>query len=125
MVRLITVLLVDDHASVRRGLRMRLHREPGIVVAGEAEDGQQALELAQELRPDVVVVDLQLPGLDGLDVSERLHGVAPESAAVMLSLYDDEVNRARAAAAGAAAFVGKQEPTETLLAAIRDAAARA
>jgi DNA-binding NarL/FixJ family response regulator len=123
MDRIIKVLLVDDHASVRRGLRMRLHREPEIVVAGEASDGFQALELARALRPDVVVVDLQLPGLDGLDVSARLRGVAPETATVMLSLYDDEVNRARATAAGAAAFVGKQEPTENLLAAIRDAAA--
>ena len=119
----IKVLVVDDHASVRQGIRMRLHQETDIVVAGEASDGAGAIELARTLRPDVVLVDLRLPDLDGLDVSRRLRCVAPSSATIMLSLYDDGANRARATAAGSVAFVSKREPVDTLVAAIRQAAA--
>jgi DNA-binding NarL/FixJ family response regulator len=118
----ISVLVVDDNASVRRGLCMRLEREAGLAVAGAAGDGEEALELARRLQPDVVVLDLLLPDIDGFGVTERLRATAPRPATVLLSLYDSEVNRARAQAAGAAAFVGKQEPMEALLGAIRRAA---
>ena len=121
---LIHVLIVDDHAAARAGLRFRLSREKHLRLVGEAADGAQGLRLARELRPDVVVLDLVLPDVDGIEVARALRAGAAPGVPVILSLHDTRANRARAAAAGVAAFVGKQEPVETLLAAIRVAAQR-
>jgi DNA-binding NarL/FixJ family response regulator len=121
---MITILLVDDQSSVRQGLRMELALEPDSQVIGEAENGQEALELARRLQPDVILMDVKLPMMDGITTTEKLRMVAPGCAVVILSLYDDARTRERAQAAGAAAFVSKQEPSEALLAAIRQAAAR-
>jgi len=120
--RTITVLLVDDQAGVRRGLRMRLSREPDLVVVGEAEDSDGAIGLASALLPDVVVLDVALPGQDGVGTAEVLQTVVPGSAVVMLTLYDDTATRARATAAGARTLIGKHEPIPKLLEAIRAAA---
>jgi DNA-binding NarL/FixJ family response regulator len=120
--RAITVLLVDDQAGVRRGLRMRLSREPDLVIVGEAEDGDRAIGLALALLPDVVLLDVALPDGDGICTAEALQAVVPGSAVVMLTLYDDTTTRARATAAGARTLIGKHEPIPKLLAAIRAAA---
>jgi DNA-binding NarL/FixJ family response regulator len=120
--RTITVLLVDDEASVRRGLRMRLSREPDLVVIGEACDEEHALSLAETLRPDIVLLDVALPGQDGIGTAKILQTVVPGSAVVMLTLHDDTVTRARATAAGARTLIGKHEPIPKLLEAIRAAA---
>lgn len=120
--RAITVLLVDDEAGVRRGLRMRLSREPDLVVIGEACDGQQALSLAETLRPDIVLLDVALPGEGGIGTAAVLKTTVPSSAVVMLTLYDDTATRARATAAGARTLIGKHEPIPRLLEAIRAAA---
>ena len=120
--RTITVLLVDDQAGVRRGLRMRLSREPDLVVVGEAEDSDGAINLASALLPDVVVLDVALPGQDGVGTAEVLQTVVPGSAVVMITLYDDTATRARATAAGARTLIGKHEPIPKLLEAIRAAA---
>jgi DNA-binding NarL/FixJ family response regulator len=119
---MITVLLVDDMPGVRQGLWMRLALEPDIAVVGEAANGTEALALAVRLRPDVILMDVQMPVLDGIAATEQIHVMAPGSAVVILSLYDDPQTRAEAARAGAATFVAKQEPLETLLSAIRQAA---
>jgi DNA-binding NarL/FixJ family response regulator len=119
----IHVLIVDNHAAARIGLRLRFSREQNLVLVGEAADGEQGLHMARELRPDVVVLDLVLPDGDGIDVAVVLRRGGAHSAPVILTLYDTPANRARAAAAGVTAFVGKQEPTEVLLAAIKQAAA--
>jgi DNA-binding NarL/FixJ family response regulator len=119
---MITVLLVDDMSRVRQGLWMRLSLEPDIAVVGEAANGAEALALAVRLRPDVILMDAQMPVLDGIAATEQIHVMAPQCAVVMLSLYDDPQTRAEAARAGAVTFVAKQEPPETLLAAIRHAA---
>ena len=118
----IRVLLVDDQPAVRQGLRIRLVLEPDVEVVGEAGDGAGAISLAQSLRPDVILMDVRMPGMDGISTVRTLRAVAPESAAVILSLYDDARTRARAEEAGAAAFVAKHKVEETLLAAIRRAA---
>jgi DNA-binding NarL/FixJ family response regulator len=118
----IRVLLVDDQPAVRQGLRIRLVLEPDVEVVGEAGDGAGAISLAQSLRPDVILMDVRMPGMDGISTVRTLRAVAPESAVVILSLYDDARTRARAEEAGAAAFVAKQKVEETLLAAIRRAA---
>jgi DNA-binding NarL/FixJ family response regulator len=121
---MVTVLLVDDQSIVRQGLRMELARESDMTVVGEADSGEKALALAAHLQPDVVLMDVKLPLMDGITTTAKLRAVAPTCAVVILSLCDDAKMRTRAQAAGAVAFVGKQEPGETLLTAIRRAAAR-
>jgi DNA-binding NarL/FixJ family response regulator len=124
-VLMIRVLLVDDQAVVRRGLRVRFQLEPDLEVVGEASTGSEALTLAQALTPDVVLMDLQMPEMDGIQATVALHRVVPQSVVVILSIYDDAQTRERAKGAGAVAFVEKRGATDTLLAAIRQAAGQA
>jgi DNA-binding NarL/FixJ family response regulator len=121
---MIEVLLVDDQPAVRRGVRMRLELEPDMAVVGEAGDGEEALRLLQRLSPRVVLMDLQMPKLDGMMATAALRAVAPKAGVVILSLQDDAASRGWAAAAGAAGFVSKREPCDALVAAIRRAATR-
>jgi two-component system, NarL family, nitrate/nitrite response regulator NarL len=123
-VLMIRVLLVDDQAIVRRALRGRFHLEPGLEVVGEASTGREALSLAQTLTPDVVLMDIEMPEMDGIEATAALRRVIPQSAVVILSIYDDAQTRGRAQAAGAVAFVEKRGATDALLAAIRLAAAQ-
>lgn len=118
---MIRVLLVDDQKNIRRGLRMRLGLEPDLTVVGEAGDGEAALRMARLVAPDVVLMDVEMPVLDGIAATERLRQAEPRCSVVMLSLYDDAQTRARAAAAGACAFVAKTRMDESLLDAIRAA----
>jgi DNA-binding NarL/FixJ family response regulator len=121
---MINILLVDEYPSVRRGVRMRLALEADFAVLGEAGDGWDALALAREFRPDVLVSGVRLPGLDGLLLTKRLQQDLPTCAMIILSLYDDQPTRRRAAQAGAVTFISKQDPSEALVAAIRAAASR-
>lgn len=121
---MIKLLLVDDQISVRYGLRLRLGLEPDMVIVGEASDGATALALFTTLQPDVVLMDVELPGLDGLAATAKLRAVAPECRVVILSLHDDPETQQRAQQVGAAAFVSKQAADRVLLAAIRQAADR-
>ena len=123
-VLMIRVLLVDDQSVVRRGLRARLQLEPDIQVVGEASAGGEALSLAQTLLPDVVLMDVAMPEMDGIETTVALRKVVPQSAIVILSIHDDAQTRERAQTAGAVAFVEKRGATEALLAAIRQAAAQ-
>ena len=116
---MIRVILVDV-VQVRQALRERLNFEPDIEVIGEAENGETALGLAARLQPDVVVLDVKMPQGDGITTARQLGAVVPGSRIVMLSLYDDPVNRARAKEAGAVAFIAKQDAETNLLAAIRE-----
>jgi DNA-binding NarL/FixJ family response regulator len=122
---MIRVLLVDDQAVVRRGLRVLFHLEPDLEVVGEASTGSEALTLAQTLTPDVVLMDIAMPGMDGIEATAALRRAVSPSVVVILSIYDDAQTRARAQAAGAVAFVEKRGATDTLLSAIRQAAAQA
>ena len=121
---MIRLLLVDDQPAVRRGLGLRFHLEPDLEVVGEASTGREALALAQTLTPDVVLMDIQMPDMDGIQTTTALLRMVPQSAVVILSIYDDAQTRGRAQAAGAVAFVEKRGATETLLSAIRQAAAQ-
>lgn len=118
---MIRVLIVDDRPSVRRGLRMQLMLEPDIEVIGEAASGEETFSLVQQLQPDVVPIDVKMPGMDGLTATRGVQAIRPMSAVVILSLYDDAHLRAEAQAAGAAAFVSKHEEIDALLTAIRQA----
>ncbi len=120
-VSMIRLVLVDDQATVRQGLKMRLLLEPDISVVGEASSGKDALVLVQQLRPDVVLMDIEMPDTDGIAATTALHRIVPQSATVMLSIHSDSITRARAQSAGAKAFVEKLGSTEELLSAIREA----
>ncbi|MDP8950791.1 MAG: response regulator transcription factor [Actinomycetota bacterium] len=117
----IRLLLVDEQPSVRRGLRMRFALEPDLEVIGEAGEAAEAISLAQALDPNVILMDVEMPGVSGIAAIETLRAVTPRSAVVIFTLYDDAAMRARAREAGAAAFVAKHQTEETLLAAIRRA----
>jgi DNA-binding NarL/FixJ family response regulator len=122
--RMITLLLVDDEPRVRRGLRMWFALEPDIRVVGEAADAAEAVALAQALRPDVVLMDVAMPGMDGVQATAALRAAEAPCAVVMLSMRDDPATRVRAEAVGSFAFVGKHQAADTLLPVIRAAAGR-
>ena len=117
-IRTIRVLLVDDRSAVRTGLTIRLSLEPDLEVVGEGSDGSEAISLTQALCPDVVLMDVEMPGMDGISATAALRSLAPQSVVVILTLHDD-ATRTRAREAGAGAFVAKHRMEETLLPEIR------
>jgi DNA-binding NarL/FixJ family response regulator len=120
----IKVLLADDHALVRRGFRRLLEDEPDIQVIGEAGSGREAVDLALELRPDVVVMDYAMPELDGVQATLEIRRQLPDGAAiVMLSMHADEHYMRNAAQAGARAYLLKNAAELELVEAIREVAA--
>ncbi len=121
----IRLLLVDDEARVRQGLRMCMAGEPDFDVIGEAKEGAEALALASELHPDVVVLDVRMYGLDGLAAARELSATEPGIRLVILSMQDDTATRREAIASGASAFVGKEEGIARLFEVIRDVAGQA
>lgn len=118
MTHSISVLLVDDQPTVLHGLRLHLTTAGDIAIAGEAADGPTAIALATSLEPDVVVLDISMPGMDGFEAA-RLIRAAGTSSIVMLSLHDDAHSRAMAMCCGADAFVSKHELTGQLVETIR------
>ena len=120
---MIRVLLADDEELVRTGLRLILGTEPDLDVVGEASDGVQALALAAELSPDVVLLDIRMPGLDGIEVARRLGETAASTRVVVLTTFDNDDYVYAALAAGASGFLLKDAPAGQLVTAIRAAAA--
>lgn len=118
---MIKLFLVDDQPSALRGLRQRLSLEPDIRVIGEACNGEDAVQLVPTLCPDIVLMDVAMPGMDGITATTELSHVCPQSAVVILSLYDDSATRERAQSAGAVAFVAKDRVEELLLWTVRQA----
>jgi DNA-binding NarL/FixJ family response regulator len=118
----IRLYLVDDEPHVRRGLRMRLEMEPDFEIVGESGDSAGAITGITATRPDVVLMDIELPGQDGIRTTASLSKTLPETAVVMVSMRDDPATRAQAREAGAAGFVGKHEIDFALTRAIRSAA---
>jgi DNA-binding NarL/FixJ family response regulator len=112
------VLLADDHAVVRYGLRA-LFELSGMQVVGEAIDGREALRLAEELQPDVVVMDVTMPGLNGIDAAGVLHERSPGSRIVILSMHSDTEHVHRAFAAGVSGYLLKGSASDEIIAAVR------
>jgi DNA-binding NarL/FixJ family response regulator len=119
----ISVLLVDDHGLVRRGFRRILEDEADIDVAGEASNGEEAVSLAQKLRPKVVLMDCALPGMNGLDATRKILKLLPETLILMLSMHQEETLVRQAVEAGARGYILKNAMDLDLGAAIRRVAA--
>ncbi|WP_281363099.1 response regulator [Microcella indica] len=115
----IRVLLVDDQDLVRAGFRVILESEPGIEVVGEAADGARALEAARELRPDVICMDVQMPGVDGLEATRRIRSEGLEPSILVLTTFDRDDYLFAALEAGASGFLLKNASPEKLLEAVR------
>jgi two-component system response regulator NreC len=117
------VLLADDHGIVRRGLRSLLETEPGVTVVGEAADGLEALRLVGECQPDILVLDIGMPKLNGIEVAARTQKSDSPPRVIILSMHADESYIIRALAAGARAYLLKDATDEDLLPAVRAVAA--
>ncbi|KPN20764.1 response regulator [Xanthomonas sp. Mitacek01] len=118
----IRVFMVDDHALVRTGMRMILANESDIEVVGEAETGEAALPLIRRLKPDIVLCDLHLPGVSGLEVTERVVRGQPETRVIVVSILEDGPMPRRMIEAGASGYVGKGGDAAELVRAVRDVA---
>jgi DNA-binding NarL/FixJ family response regulator len=115
----VTVLLVDDQELIRRGLRMVLEEEPGLRVVGEAADGEQAVRICATLRPDVVVMDVRMPGLDGVEATRRIVAAHPGTQVLVLTTFDLDEYAFAALRHGASGFLLKDVPPSELARAIR------
>jgi DNA-binding NarL/FixJ family response regulator len=122
MANKLKVLLVDDHALVRRGFRRMLEDEPTFQVAGEASDGLEAVELALQLRPDVIVMDCALPQMNGIEASRRILAKLPETAILMLSMHSEDTLVKQALEAGARGYILKNAMDLDLVSAIKKVA---
>lgn len=115
----IRILLADDHAVLRTGLRMIIDAQADMEVIGEAGDGREAIEQADRLRPDVVLLDLSMPGLGGLSALGVIRGKVPETKVLVLTMHDDEGYLGRVLEAGGSGYVVKKAADMELLSAIR------
>ncbi len=116
------MLLADDHTLVRQGLRTLLEREPEIEIVAEAGDGRQALELAEELRPHIAVLDISMPRLGGLEAARRLAKLVPETSVILLSMYENSEYVQEAIRAWVRGYVLKENAAEELVEAIQQVA---
>lgn len=115
----IRILLADDHTVVRDGLRVLLERQPGFEISGEASDGLEAVRLAEETHPDVVLMDIAMPLLNGIEATRRIAANLPHTAVVILSMHYDESYIIRSLKAGARGYVVKDSPKTDLINGIR------
>lgn len=115
---MIEVFLADDHQIFRQGLRTMLEKSGQVKVVGEAGDGQEAVRRVEELRPDVAILDVAMPGLEGIDVAKRLTKSCPDTKILMLSMHADRFYATEALKAGALGYLLKEESFDQLLAAI-------
>ena len=115
----IRILLADDHAVMRTGLRLVLERQPDFDVVAEASDGREAVGLAQQHHPEVVVMDVTMPNLNGIEAARQICTALPQTGIVMLSMHSDEAYVLRALKAGARGYLLKESAESDLIAAIR------
>jgi DNA-binding NarL/FixJ family response regulator len=115
----VRILLADDHNLLREGLRLLLERQEGFEIVGEASDGREAVQLAGRHRPDIVVMDIAMPALNGIDATQRIAETCSSAAVIILSMHDDESYIVRALNAGARGYLLKDSLKADLIAAIR------
>jgi two-component system response regulator NreC len=115
----IRLILADDHAVVRSGLRMLLEAQPDIDIVAEAETGIEAVEKTRELQPDIVLMDIQMPGLNGIEATKQIKKLAPDTAVLALTMYEDDQYFFEMLHAGASGYVPKRAAPDELLTAIR------
>jgi DNA-binding NarL/FixJ family response regulator len=119
----ITCLIVDDHEVVREGLRLSLSRAPHIRVLGEASDGASSIEMVERRKPNVVIMDVRMPGMDGLEATREILKVAPDTAVLIFTAFSERSLLARGLDSGAKGYILKEAPHDTLLRAIERLAA--
>jgi len=115
----VRIILADDHNILRDGMRLLLERQPGFEVVGEARDGREIVDLAREQRPDVIVMDIAMPNMNGIEATRRIVETRPETGIVILSMHYDESYVLRSLKAGAKAYLLKDALKAELIAAIR------
>lgn len=115
----IRLLLVDDHQIVRAGLRMLFQAEPDMEIAGEASSGEEALALVPTVQPDVVIMDVAMPGMNGIEATRRIRAVSPHTAVLALTMHEDEQYFFAMLDAGAAGYIPKRAAPDDLVSAIR------
>lgn len=116
---MIRVMIADDHGIVRQGTRSLLEKEPDIEIAGEAEDGRAAVEMTAELKPDVIVMDIAMPKLNGLDAAAQIMRKSPETGVIILSMHQEEDYLVRALSAGVRGYLLKETAQLDLVRAVR------
>ncbi|MHB0868580.1 MAG: response regulator [Chloroflexota bacterium] len=114
-----SVFLADDHAVLRAGLKMLIDAQPDLQVVGEAEDGEEAIERITSLKPDLALMDVNMPRLDGLEALRRIKAACPQVRVLVLSMYDDEGYLRRALENGASGYILKKAADSELMAALR------
>jgi DNA-binding NarL/FixJ family response regulator len=119
----ISIVLVDDHPVVRKGLRALLEAEPDLSVVGEAASGQEAIDLVERLKPALLIVDLRMPGLDGLEVTRQVSRRSPHTRVLILSMHANEAYVTEGLRSGATGYVLKDTDSPSLLLAVREVAA--
>lgn len=119
---MIRVVVADDHGIVRKGLRFLLQQEPDIEILAEAGDGREAVRLAKELKPDVLILDIAMPHLNGIEAASQAIGASPATGVIILSMYSDEEFLIRALNAGAKGYLLKDSAEPDLVRAVRAAA---
>lgn len=113
------ILIADDHRLIRRGLQTLIEGEPDFVLVGEAGDSAETLRLAEELRPDIVLLDISMPGIGGIEITRRLHAVQPALRILILTVHEDESILREALRAGALGYIVKRAADGELLDALR------
>jgi two-component system, NarL family, response regulator NreC len=116
---MIRIVLADDHVVMRNGLKLLLERQPNFAVAGEAVNGREAVEICEKLKPDVLVLDIAMPNLNGIEAARQISAKLPHTAIVILSMHSDESYVLRALKAGARAYLLKDSAEADLINAIR------